>query len=145
MAKTPAPCGTDAAYRRHLRHGETPCPKCRRAHQEYKRSQSRKGPTLTVVPNLSSETSAAETGRPGDPPGTQPDDVDTNAIRAKLLHMAADILEGRPVPIQTHEFKPVVDATLRLLAEHDALNHHEEDDIDALLDRAGTALWETGA
>ena len=23
------PCGTSAAYKRHLRHGETPCPECR--------------------------------------------------------------------------------------------------------------------
>ncbi len=27
-----APCGTDAAYKRHLRHGEVPCDSCREAH-----------------------------------------------------------------------------------------------------------------
>lgn len=26
------PCGTDAAYRRHIRHGEKPCPQCVTAH-----------------------------------------------------------------------------------------------------------------
>lgn len=26
------PCGTDAAYRRHVRHGEKPCPQCVTAH-----------------------------------------------------------------------------------------------------------------
>ncbi|MDX2709988.1 hypothetical protein PV350_45460 [Streptomyces sp. PA03-6a] len=31
------PCGTAAAYARHLRHGETPCEDCRRANREYKK------------------------------------------------------------------------------------------------------------
>ena len=29
--KATAPCGTEAAYRRHQRHGETPCEECKRA------------------------------------------------------------------------------------------------------------------
>jgi hypothetical protein len=28
------PCGTPAAYRRHLRYGEKPCGECRRAHTQ---------------------------------------------------------------------------------------------------------------
>lgn len=32
-----APCGTDAAYRRHLRREETPCEPCRRANAERRR------------------------------------------------------------------------------------------------------------
>jgi hypothetical protein len=28
------PCGTPAAYTRHLRHGETPCEPCRKANAE---------------------------------------------------------------------------------------------------------------
>ena len=35
-----APCGTPAAYRRHLRHGESPCPACRRANRDLKRAQA---------------------------------------------------------------------------------------------------------
>ena len=35
-----APCGTLAAYRRHLRHGENPCPACRRANRDVKRAQA---------------------------------------------------------------------------------------------------------
>lgn len=31
------PCGTDAAYRRHLKSGEEPCRKCRAAHRMYNR------------------------------------------------------------------------------------------------------------
>ena len=29
------PCGTDAAYRRHRRHGEEACPACKEAHSLY--------------------------------------------------------------------------------------------------------------
>lgn len=29
------PCGTEAAYRRHLRNGEQACPDCRAAHATY--------------------------------------------------------------------------------------------------------------
>lgn len=31
MSRTLSPCGTEAAYRRHLRHGEEPCDDCKRA------------------------------------------------------------------------------------------------------------------
>ena len=39
------PCGTDAAYRRHRRHGEKPCDTCREAHNARKRKTDR-GPRL---------------------------------------------------------------------------------------------------
>lgn len=35
------PCGTYAAYKRHRRHGETPCQRCRYAMAEYRREQDR--------------------------------------------------------------------------------------------------------
>jgi len=35
----PQPCGTRAAYRRHLRRYEQPCPACREAAAEYVRQQ----------------------------------------------------------------------------------------------------------
>jgi len=39
------PCGTNAAYKRHQRHGEPPCAACRAAWAEYQRAmyQRRKG------------------------------------------------------------------------------------------------------
>lgn len=40
MARIVKPCGTEAAYRRHLRNGEEPCDKCKRAAAE-KRAQRR--------------------------------------------------------------------------------------------------------
>lgn len=39
MARQLKPCGTPAAYRRHLRHDEEPCEKCKRAAREEKRLQ----------------------------------------------------------------------------------------------------------
>lgn len=35
-------CGTPAAYRRHLRHGETPCEPCRQAHARQQAEAARK-------------------------------------------------------------------------------------------------------
>lgn len=37
-ARVPQPCGTTAAYARHLRHGETPCDACRKANAERHRA-----------------------------------------------------------------------------------------------------------
>ena len=38
----PQPCGTSAAYRRHLRAGERPCPKCCAANAEVTKIYKRK-------------------------------------------------------------------------------------------------------
>ena len=45
--RTPAPCGTMAAYRRHERAHEQPCQACKAAHAEYQRTlyRRRKGAT----------------------------------------------------------------------------------------------------
>jgi len=37
MARQLQPCGTPAAYRRHLRHGEQPCDACRDAMRAYQK------------------------------------------------------------------------------------------------------------
>lgn len=34
-ARTPVPCGTQAAYQRHIRHGETPCEPCRKIRRRH--------------------------------------------------------------------------------------------------------------
>ncbi len=43
--RTPAPCGTYAAYRRHQRHGDRPCDACRETYNEHQRQmyRNRKG------------------------------------------------------------------------------------------------------
>jgi hypothetical protein len=42
-----APCGTNAAYQRHLWHGQTPCPRCRDAHTAYMRARRTGATTKT--------------------------------------------------------------------------------------------------
>lgn len=69
MAQQLAPCGTLAAYRRHLRAGETPCPACRTANRTAKRDQAdqrRRGRTSTAasIP----PAAAAPTAPPPAPP-----------------------------------------------------------------------------
>ena len=76
-----APCGTPAAYRRHLRHGENPCPACRRANRDLKRAQADQrrrrekvsgpapdGPVLAAapVPVPTPAPASAPTGPPSD-------------------------------------------------------------------------------
>jgi DNA-binding transcriptional ArsR family regulator len=38
------PCGTPAAYQRHIRHGETPCDECREAASAYRNRFPRRRP-----------------------------------------------------------------------------------------------------
>lgn len=45
MKNLPKPCGTRAAYYRHLRHGEVPCDDCTRANREDKRKPSTPTPS----------------------------------------------------------------------------------------------------
>ena len=39
MPRKPSPCGTEAAYKRHLRHKEAPCDACRKAHRDLQREK----------------------------------------------------------------------------------------------------------
>ena len=51
MGKAPSPCGTPAAYRRHLRYKEDPCTACKKAKRDEARQQrdeARKIEALTV-------------------------------------------------------------------------------------------------
>ena len=51
MGRAPSPCGTPAAYRRHLRHKEDPCTACKKAKRDEVREQrdeARKIEALTV-------------------------------------------------------------------------------------------------
>ena len=53
MGRKPSPCGTEAAYKRHLRHGEEPCEECRGAHRDLQRSKRRS--VVSVVPPVVEE------------------------------------------------------------------------------------------
>ena len=51
MGRAPSPCGTPAAYRRHLRHKEDPCTACKKAKRDEVREQrdeARKIEALTI-------------------------------------------------------------------------------------------------
>ena len=57
MGKAPSPCGTPAAYRRHLRRKESPCAACRKAKRgeaQQQRDEARKSavPTTPTCPPL---------------------------------------------------------------------------------------------
>lgn len=46
MSRQLAPCGTNAAYQRHKRHGETPCPACREAARIQSAKQAGRNPRI---------------------------------------------------------------------------------------------------
>ena len=51
MGRPQAPCGTQSAYRRHLRNDEPPCDACRVAHREGRRAErGSAAPDLGVEP-----------------------------------------------------------------------------------------------
>lgn len=57
MGKAPSPCGTPAAYRRHLRRKESPCAACRKAKRgeaQQQRDEARKSavPTIPTCPPI---------------------------------------------------------------------------------------------
>lgn len=100
MARPKAPCGTDAAYRRHLRNGERIDAACRRAHTEKQRA-SRRPPTSKSTPPA-----------PEAPPAGDGDDdmkliVDTLRTAFKSI---ADSDPTRLAPI-AREFRAAVEAT----------------------------------
>ncbi|MGQ7788731.1 hypothetical protein [Nesterenkonia sp. K-15-9-6] len=71
MSRAPKPCGTEAAYRRHLRAGEEPCQECKRAaahardaRRDKTKAQSRAN---TTMQSLLSEV-FTQRRRPGDVP-----------------------------------------------------------------------------
>ena len=64
MGKAPSPCGTPAAYRRHLRHKESPCAACRKAKRgeaQQQRDEARKSavPTTPTCPPLAAAVPSA--------------------------------------------------------------------------------------
>ena len=60
MPRSLAPCGTHAAYKRHLRAGEKACDACRVAARDYTRRQREKA---AYVPAVSREPGPAEVAR----------------------------------------------------------------------------------
>ena len=66
------PCGTVAAYRRHLRNGETPCDECKRAVREHEQAR-----------RAAKRAEAVQTAREAVPEPT--DEIDRRAILLEVL------------------------------------------------------------
>lgn len=92
MPRPPAPCGTDAAYRRHLRNKEPVDDACRAAHAAAGRASSGR-PALTVVRLAPADTPGAEpaASSPSTAPG-EPADEDTSKDERDDGEMLVDVL-----------------------------------------------------
>ena len=95
MARPQAPCGTDAAYRRHLRSGESPCRACQDAHREAN-SKYRAHPAAVAVESVAELVDSERVG-------------DLRAQR-KALQLAIDWALGndpKAVPAASRELREV--------------------------------------
>ena len=115
-----APCGTLAAYRRHLRHGEEPCPACRRANREAKRAQSdarRRAKVTRPAPNGGNRKSDYDTMNliPS------PLDIATRESTGDAPLAAASVLEhlGAPTtpPSASADLRAACDALVSAIAQ----------------------------
>jgi hypothetical protein len=104
MGRPKAPCGTDAAYRRHLREGVEPDEACRRAHTEAgRKSSGRAAPRLKKSPAFT----------PSDPPPPQSGDEDDMKLIVDTLRTAfKTIAESDPTRLApiSREFRAAVEA-----------------------------------
>lgn len=105
MARPKAPCGTDAAYRRHLREGVEPDEACRRAHTEAGRASA-----SSRIRRLAA-TAPVDTPPPPDAGGDEGDDMKliVDTLRSAFTKIAeAD--PARLAPI-AREFRAAVEAS----------------------------------
>lgn len=152
-----APCGTLAAYRRHLRHGEPTCEPCREANRRHRREHEQRKRANRATARTSSETTPDVRGAQGaaDRPtprlaSIEPDAVDTvHPIRPPDspsafadLTMARDALVSGIVHYAEHDpskLGPLV-RELREVRKHlDGLNTQPaaEDEFTAARRRRG--------
>lgn len=106
MGRPKAPCGTDAAYRRHLREGVEVDEACRRAHTEAgRKSSGRKSPRFDAP---------AVTTEPVEPPSDQGDEPDDMKLIVDTLRTVfktvAEKDPARIAPI-ARVFQTAVEAT----------------------------------
>ncbi len=106
MGKPKAPCGTDAAYRRHLRNGETVDEACRDAHAAARRGDRR---SPAAAPK------SVPLFKPDPPPSDTSDDdeIDDMALIVKTLRGAfVQIAAEDPTKLApiAREFRAVVEA-----------------------------------
>lgn len=107
MGRPKAPCGTDAAYRRHLREGVEVDAACRRAHTEAgRKSSGRSTPRAAAKPAFTTTTDTTDTADP-EPPDDMKLIVDT------LRTVFTNIAETDPTRIApiARVFQTAVEAT----------------------------------
>lgn len=110
-----APCGTEAAYERHRRHGETPCAECKRgaaAARARRRGASRKNntPMAEVDPGLVEAFAAVEPA--AGPPAENPAAMDFKAELARLYRTLGKALTSA-APRETASIVREMRGTLR--------------------------------
>lgn len=106
MGKPRSPCGTDAAYRRHLRDGVDPDEACKDAHAESRRA-SRRSPAASPLKPVTFKTIEDAPNLPDEPPG---DDMTliVDTLRAAFVSIAAaDPTKLAPI---AREFRSAVEA-----------------------------------
>ena len=99
MARPKAPCGTDAAYRRHLRAGESPCERCRDAHRDAN-ARYRSAPAVVAEVVVESEPA----------PVSDSEHVKDLRAQRKALQLAIDWALGndpKAVPAASRELREV--------------------------------------
>lgn len=111
MGRPKAPCGTDAAYRRHLREGVEIDEACRRAHTEAgRKSSGRTKPRAPKTPAFKPTPDAPPADGPPADDATQVDDMKliVDTLRTAFTTIAASD-PTRLAPI-SREFRAAVDA-----------------------------------
>ncbi|MDI9889963.1 hypothetical protein [Microbacterium sp. IEGM 1404] len=109
MGKPKAPCGTDAAYRRHLRNGETVDDACRDAHAAARRGD-RRSPADTPRPTFVATAPETPTDESEEP---EQDDLDDLALIVSGLRSAfKKIAKDDPTKLApiAREFRAAVEA-----------------------------------
>ena len=111
MGKPKAPCGTDAAYRRHLREGVEPDEACREAHAAARRGD-RRSPAARGSLNRSKPAPKSDPASDAaDADAGEPDDM-TLIVRT-LRKAFVDIAAADPTKLApiAREFRSAVEAT----------------------------------
>ena len=106
MGKSKAPCGTDAAYRRHLRDGVDPDEACKDAHAASRRA-SRRSPAASPVRPATPDLKKVSPEPPNEPP------ADDMALIIDTLRTAfVTIAEKDPTKLApiAREFRSAVEA-----------------------------------
>ena len=109
MARPKSPCGTESAYRRHLREKSEVCEACRDAHAATRRADRRSPAARATVPTVPAEAASADDGSVGvDDP-----DVDDMELIVKTLRRAfRDVADDDPTKLApiAREFRAAVEA-----------------------------------